>query len=130
MHEVAVPTSTTLSINKLPAASLPKISDLGELGLNGLPCVEATLEHLHCFHCRFFIDELNVSISNDVVTNVVTHHQILDLAVVRQFLENFRVKSFEVVRSLIQQLVINHLTLGDSDCDRRVLVHVPENQGL
>lgn len=107
VHEVAVSTPAALSINELPATSLPEISDLSELRLNWFACIETTLEHLHRFQRRLLVNEFDISISNDVIANIVANNQIFNFSVVGQLLEDFRVKSLKMVRGLIKQFIVN-----------------------
>lgn len=77
----------------------------------------------------FFLPELNVHITNHVVSQIVTDIQALDLSVLAQLLEQILIKILEVVLDLAG---VEGLALGvDAGVGEHIgaLVHVGDEEG-
>lgn len=80
MHEIAIPTSITTLLLKLPASSLPEVRHRREIGDDGPTGVEPTMEGLKGSGSLVFLSKLHVHITNHVVSEIVADVEGLDLA--------------------------------------------------
>jgi hypothetical protein len=92
--------------------------------------VELTIKLVHAQCSLIFSSELDVHISDHVITNVVRHHQVFDLTILGKLHEDFLVEVLEVLHSS-NSVFFRHVTpVGKRDCRAWVFVNVAETQSL
>lgn len=84
MHEVAITTTIAAILFILSTCSLTKISDRGEINNNRASCIISSLQVPKGISGMLLLSELNVYITNHMVSKIVTDIQALNLTVFAQ----------------------------------------------
>lgn len=127
MHKITVTPAVTVILLKLPTSGLSKISDWGEIRDDRPTGVEPSLKCLEGGCSLVLLPELNIHVSNHVVSKVVTDVEALDLTELAELLEDVLVEVLEVLLDLVG---VDRLALGvHSGGDHvRALVHVRQQE--
>lgn len=128
VHEIAVPAAIAAVLLKLPASGLAEISDRGEIHDDGAAGVEPPLQGLEGGAGLLLLLELDINITDHVVSEVIADVEALDLAELAELLEDVLV---EVLKVLLDLAGVDRLSLWvDARGDHvGTLVHVGEEEG-
>merc|ERR1719206_26665 len=110
VHEIAETTTSAFPHLVLSAARLAEIGDRGQLRIDGLPVIPAVVDSNHGFLRIFLVLELDVDISNKMITKVVTHVHLFYLPVLLLQFEEDILKERIVV--LLRLYVVHDIRSG------------------
>ena len=106
MPKVAEASLATLSHLKLAAAGLSEISNRTEVTVDGAEHVPAVVEVLGRLHRVLLATELDIHVSPQMVTLVVTHAHLLYLAILVLTLKEHILKE---ILKLLLDLMVTHV---------------------
>lgn len=91
------PSASAAPLFVLPARRLPEVRHGAKLGRDGPPVVEPALQSLHALGSGVLVGKLRIDRTRQMVRNVVADVQGLQLAELRQLLEDVLVEVLKVV---------------------------------
>jgi len=79
MHEIAISTTIAAVLLILPAGRFTEISHRGKVNNNWSARVKTALKGYMSSSCLIFLPELDIDITNHVISKVIADIEILDL---------------------------------------------------
>lgn len=101
MHEITKPGPGTDILIVVPTPCLPEVSDGGKLDVHFPAVVVAAVHSLQRIGRILLVEEFDVDMSDDVISQIVTDMQFVDPSVLSKLQEHVLVKIEEVVEALL-----------------------------
>lgn len=129
VHKVAITSTVALSFIVLTATSLTEISDRGEFNIKLSSCIVSAKQSLKGFCSIFLILELDIYISDHVVSQILTNIALFNFAELGKLFEDLLI---EIVELLLQHLLVDRVRISSHSSDLRSWVqpHVLHENGL
>lgn len=128
VHEVAVSTTVARVLLVLPASGFTKVRHRRKVDDDWTASIKSSGEITKGIGSEFLLSELDVDIADHVVSQVVTHVEALDLAVLAELLKQVLV---ELLKVLLHGARIDWLALCIDAGGNHVgtLIHIGEEEG-
>lgn len=122
--------TVALAFIVLSALAFSEVSNWGVLAHNHSSSVISSVESIEGTLCLFLSDELDVDISDHVVSDVVHHDHFLQLAELGQFHKHFLIEVLKVVHCLNQCFLWHIQPICKCHCSRRILIEMGKGNSL